>query len=104
MCDRVVVLYCGEVMETAPVKELFANPKHPYTDGLLETLPRFGVKGKLATIPGMVPPSGHFPTGCVFAPRCPYATEQCRRSKPDEADLGNGHKVRCFRYCTQKED
>jgi len=69
MCDRVVVLYCGEVMETAPVKELFRNPKHPYTEGLLDTLPKFGVKGELETIPGMVPPSGQFPAGCVFAPR-----------------------------------
>ncbi len=102
MCDRVVVLYCGEVMETAPVKELFKNPKHPYTEGLLATLPKFGVEGQLEVIPGMVPPSGKFPTGCVFAPRCPYATEQCQQAKPEEADLGDGHKVRCFRYCRQE--
>jgi len=104
MCDRVVVLYCGEVMETAPVKELFRNPKHPYTEGLLDTLPKFGVKGELETIPGMVPPSGQFPAGCVFAPRCKYATERCHQCKPQETDLGDGHKVRCFRYCEQKED
>ena len=104
MCDRVVVLYCGEVMETATVDELFRNPKHPYTEGLLETLPRFGVQGKLATIPGMVPPSGQFPSGCVFAPRCKYATEHCRACKPEGADIGNGHLVRCFRYTEQKED
>lgn len=104
MCDRVIVLYCGEVMETAPVKELFKNPKHPYTEGLLETLPKFGVEGKLETIPGMVPPSGQFPTGCVFAPRCKYATEQCFAGKPEETDLGDGHKVRCFRYAEKKED
>ena len=103
MCDRVVVLYCGEVMEIAPVKELFKNPKHPYTEGLLETLPKFGVEGQLETIPGMVPPSGQFPSGCVFAPRCKYATQQCIDGKPDESDLGDGHKVRCFRYCNQKE-
>lgn len=104
MCDRVIVLYCGEVMETAPVKELFKNPKHPYTEGLLDTLPKFGVSGKLATIPGMVPPSGQFPKGCVFAPRCKYATEKCRTARPQETDLGDGHAVRCFLYCQQKED
>jgi len=103
MCDRVVVLYCGEVMETATVEELFGNPKHPYTEGLLETLPKFGVQGKLATIPGMVPPSGQFPSGCVFAPRCKYATDRCRTCKPESVDVGGGHEVRCFRYSEQKE-
>ena len=104
MCDRVVVLYCGEVMETATVEELFRNPKHPYTEGLLATLPKFGQSGKLMTIPGMVPPSGQFPKGCVFAPRCKYATEQCRACKPDSYDVGDDHLVRCFRYGEQKED
>ena len=98
MCDRVVVLYCGEVMETADVKELFRNPKHPYTEGLLSTLPRFGEYGKLRTIPGTVPPAGKFPKGCVFAPRCPHATEKCKAEKPGTYDCGNGHQVRCFRY------
>lgn len=104
MCDRVVVLYCGEVMETADVDELFKNPSHPYTEGLLSTLPRFGVEGHLNTIKGMVPPAGHFPTGCVFAPRCPYATEQCMNEKPKETTISNGHKVRCFRYRGQEGD
>ena len=98
MCDRVVVLYCGEVMEEADVKELFKNPKHPYTEGLLSTLPKFGVEGKLATIPGNVPPAGKYPVGCVFSPRCPYATDKCRECKPALTTLEDGHKVRCFRY------
>lgn len=97
MCDRVIVLYCGEVMEEAPVKELFRNPQHPYTIGLLSTLPKFGQTGRLATIPGTVPPAGQFPTGCVFAPRCPYATEKCRNSKPPMVEIDNGHRLRCFR-------
>ena len=98
MCDRVIVLYCGEVMEEAANEELFNNPKHPYTAGLLSTLPKFDQPGKLPTIPGTVPPSGRYPTGCVFAPRCPYATEQCIAEKPPRVDLGDGHAVRCFRY------
>lgn len=96
MCDRVIVLYCGEVMEQSPVKELFADPKHPYTRGLLSTLPKFGQPGKLNTIPGSVPPAGQFPTGCVFAPRCKFATDQCRAEKPELRDAGGGHLVRCF--------
>lgn len=102
MCDRVLVLYCGEVMEEANAKDLFADPKHPYTEGLLSTLPKFGQPGKLNTIPGSVPPAGQFPSGCVFSPRCKYATKQCKCEKPELCDLGNGHKVRCFRYTNGK--
>ena len=98
MCDRVVIMYCGEIVETAKVEELFANPSHPYTNGLLNTLPQSGVKDRLPTIPGMVPPAGKFPSGCVFEPRCEYACERCKACKPDLYDIGNGHSVRCFRY------
>jgi len=98
MCERVIVLYCGEVVEEAPVKEIFRDPKHPYTHGLLSTLPKFGQPGVLATIPGTVPPAGNFPIGCVFSPRCPHASEKCNNNKPALSDFGNGHKVRCFRY------
>jgi len=103
MCDRVLVLYCGEVMEEAKVEELFGNPKHPYTDGLMSTLPKFDQPGKLPTIPGTVPPSGKYPKGCVFAPRCPYATEQCVAEKPPLVELEGEHKVRCFRYAEEQE-
>ena len=98
VCDRVVIMYCGEIVETAKVEELFANPSHPYTNGLLKTLPQRGVKDRLPTIPGMVPPAGKFPKGCVFAPRCEYACEECIQCKPELYDIGNGHSVRCFRY------
>ena len=103
MCDRVVVLYCGEVMEEANIRDIFAAPKHPYTIGLLGTLPKFGQGGKLSTIPGVVPPAGSFPSGCVFSPRCAYATDQCRECKPALCRLDGGHKVRCFRYTQEKE-
>lgn len=102
MCDRVIVMYCGEIMEEAPTKELFASPTHPYTKGLLGTLPKYGQEGELQTIPGMVPPAGKFPSGCVFAPRCPNATDKCRESKPDRVEIGDGHFVRCF-YAAKKE-
>ena len=98
MCDRVIVLYCGEVVEEAVAEDLFEHPKHPYTEGLLGTLPKFGQSGRLEMIPGVVPPAGKFPAGCVFAPRCKYATEQCHAQKPGLCDVGDGHKVRCFRY------
>lgn len=104
MCDRVIVMYCGEVMEQASVKELFKNPRHPYTSGLLSTLPKYGQSGKLPTIDGMVPPAGEFPQGCVFSPRCPYATERCRNEKPGMHPVGEGHSVRCFRMEEEKED
>ena len=103
MCSRTIVLYCGEVMEEAPVKDLFKDPKHPYTVGLLSTLPKFGQEGELPTIPGTVPPAGKFPAGCVFAPRCPHATEQCKAKKPPLVTTGEGHKVRCFRYTEDQE-
>ena len=98
MCDRVIIMYCGEIVETAEVEELFKRPSHPYTNGLLNTLPKFGVKDKLPTIPGMVPPAGKFPKGCVFSPRCEYACEECVNCKPELYDIGDGHQVRCFRY------
>ena len=103
MCDRVIVLYCGEMMEEASNEEIFNNPQHPYTSGLMSTLPKFDQPGKLPTIPGTVPPSGRYPEGCVFAPRCPYATEQCHAEKPPRVDLGNDHYVRCFRYVKEEE-
>ncbi len=98
MCDRVVVLYCGEVMEEAEVRELFDNPKHPYTSGLLATLPQNAKGGKLSVIPGMVPPAGHFHSGCVFWDRCPHATERCKAEKPGLYTVSEGHKARCFLY------
>jgi oligopeptide/dipeptide ABC transporter ATP-binding protein len=98
MCDRVVVLYCGEVVEEALVDDIFDAPKHPYTIGLLSTLPKIGSEERLAVIPGVVPPAGKFPTGCVFAPRCKYATEKCHACKPDLVEVGEGHRARCFRY------
>ena len=99
MCERAVVLYCGEVMEEGLTEDILTHPLHPYTEGLLKALPQTGDrKEKLFVIPGMVPPAGKFPSGCVFAPRCPYATEACRASKPALQTTSDGRKVRCIRY------
>ena len=99
ICDRVVVMYAGMVQEIADVHTLFHDPLHPYTLGLMQAMPRMGQnKERLYNIPGMVPHITKMPEGCHFAPRCPYATEQCTASCPGLTDAGNGHMVRCFNY------
>ena len=95
--DRVLVMYAGQIIEEAPVEELFNNPKHPYTQALLNTVPtiRDGADRYLQAIPGMVPESYDDITGCRFADRCPYCREEC--GKPQEAYLfGEGHTARCI--------
>ena len=96
-CDRVVV-YTGEVVESAPVKALFQEPLHPYTEGLIGALPRLGrPTERLEAIEGMVPDAGEMPEGCHFHPRCKYATDRCRREHPPLTILPDGRQVRCFR-------
>jgi oligopeptide/dipeptide ABC transporter ATP-binding protein len=99
MCERVIVLYCGEMMEEAAVDTLFNNPLHPYTRGLIASLPQFGKRGtKLNVIPGSVPPAEMFPIGCVFADRCEHAFDRCYKEKPQAKSFSSGHTVRCFLY------
>jgi peptide/nickel transport system ATP-binding protein len=97
--QRVVVMYAGKVIEEAPVEQLFANPRHPYTQGLIRSIPRIDTaatrKARLEAIPGVVPSLLNPPTGCRFAPRCRYAVAQCRAATPPLRDLGGGHKVAC---------
>ncbi|NOU96186.1 ATP-binding cassette domain-containing protein [Paenibacillus sp. LMG 31456] len=98
MADRVLVMYAGEVVEEADVEELFANPRHPYTLGLLESLPKIEEqKDVLYSIKGSVPNLLHKPAGCPFHPRCPLADEQCERQKPELLQIKNGHRVRCLK-------
>ena len=91
VCQRVLVLYGGRVVEAGPVADVFTRPRHRYTQGLLAAsdLERLDERGRLATIPGSVPPAGAFPDGCVFRTRCPYATDVCAQvppwTGPDEA-------------------
>ncbi len=101
MCDRVGVLYAGELVEEGPAREVFAQPRHPYTVGLLRCLPRRGQRkdhGRLDTIPGTLPPTGHTLTGCLFADRCLLVEEQCREAAPPVTPIGNGRTTRCYRH------
>lgn len=98
--ERVVVMYAGLVVESAPVRELFERPLHPYTQGLLASLPRLsGSKRgqRLPAIPGMVPDLLRLPAGCKFAPRCGYVLDRCRAADPELRDMGSGRWVRCIR-------
>jgi peptide/nickel transport system ATP-binding protein len=100
LCDDVTVLYGGEIMESAPVKTLFAAPTHPYTIGLLRSLPRYSEESesRLETIAGIAPSLANRPTGCVFAPRCPIANSQCHAEKPPLTATDDGGLVRCWRW------
>jgi peptide/nickel transport system ATP-binding protein len=99
MCDRVGVLYAGELIEEGPAQQLFEQPRHPYTMGLLRCIPRQGQRkdhGRLDAIPGFLPPPGEDITGCIFAPRCPIAEERCRDAPPPPFDTGPGRTSRCY--------
>jgi oligopeptide/dipeptide ABC transporter ATP-binding protein len=99
ICDRVYVMYAGQVVEQADVHTLFKNPSHPYTVGLMKSLPRLREgQERLASIRGMVPSLSHMPKGCRFAPRCDRACDRCRSEAPPLYDLGGGHKARCFLF------
>ena len=97
MADRVAVMYGGKIVEYGDVKEIFYDPKHPYTVGLLNSIPTVENRGRrLSTIPGSVPDLAHLPRGCNFQDRCPLADEKCRDSDPASADVGGGHLARCW--------
>ena len=96
VADRVAVMYAGEIVEQAPVDDLFENPRHPYTQGLLRALPHVSIKReKLVPIPGVVPPPQMMPPGCRFAPRCPHALARCWGEEP-QLELDDGRPLRCF--------
>ncbi len=99
ICDRVYVMYAGQVVEQADVYTLFKSPAHPYTVGLMKSLPRIREdQGRLYNIRGMVPSLAHMPNGCRFSPRCDRACDRCKREAPPLYDLGGGHKARCFLF------
>lgn len=97
MCQRVIVMYGGKIQEIASVNEIFNEPKHPYTIGLLESLPDPDSRSnkKLKAIPGLIPHILELPKGCKFCTRCPYVKDECLMNEPELEDVGNGHFVRC---------
>ena len=104
MCSRVAVMYLGQIVEEADVLTLFERPLHPYTRGLLKSIPtvRGGKREELSVIEGTVPLLSQIPQGCRFRPRCPYATPSCGEQMPGLKPVGEGHRVRCF-LCEEVE-
>ncbi|WP_335943987.1 ABC transporter ATP-binding protein [Pseudomonas sp. G166] len=98
VADDVMVMYAGRVVESGPVKTLFDDPQHPYTIGLMGSMPSIGPReGRLATINGRVPTPAQMPTGCRFAGRCPFAIQACREARPPLLELSPGHFAACIR-------
>ncbi len=98
VADEVVVMYAGRVVERAPVQRLFDEPQHPYTVGLLGSIPRLhGERTRLASIEGQVPSPLRLPVGCSFTERCPFADTQCRAEAPELRDVGPGHQSACWK-------
>ncbi|CZT29022.1 ABC transporter ATP-binding protein [Pseudomonas cerasi] len=98
VADDVMVMYAGRVVESGPVKTLFDDPQHPYTIGLMGSMPSIGPReGRLATINGRVPTPAEMPGGCRFAGRCPFVTQQCRDERPPLLELSPGHFAACIR-------
>jgi peptide/nickel transport system ATP-binding protein len=98
LCDKVAVMYAGEIVECAPVDVLFAAPQHPYTIGLLGSIPRLDQRdSELTTIEGTVPNLAALPPGCRFAPRCPFVRELCTQASLKMSPVGVDHLSRCMR-------
>ena len=98
-CDLVAVMYAGEIIEYGTVEQIFTGDKHhPYTVGLFNSIPNLELdERRLHPIDGMMPDPTNLPEGCAFSPRCPHATERCRRCHPEQYDV-NGLRIRCFLY------
>jgi oligopeptide/dipeptide ABC transporter ATP-binding protein len=97
MCDRVAVMYAGRIVEMGPVRQIFTSPAHPYTQALLESIPRLGARtNRLTAIEGQPPDLARLPPGCAFAPRCPQVMERCRAEAPPEMTVAPGQVSRCW--------
>ncbi|MCX7340071.1 MAG: ABC transporter ATP-binding protein [Hyphomicrobiales bacterium] len=98
VADHVAVMYAGRIVEQGPVAQIFQDPQHPYTIGLMGSLPSLGQRqSRLTSIPGAVPPPRQWPKGCRFSTRCPFADARCRNEVPALTDIGSGHAVACFK-------
>ena len=99
VCQKAAIMYAGEIMEYGTVEHIFNETAHPYTKGLFQSIPTLTEKvHRLQSIPGQVFDPQDRSDGCVFAPRCPYATDECRKGVIPVTDLGGGHQVRCIHY------
>ena len=97
MCDAVAVMYAGRVVEAGPVRQIFNEPRHPYTRALIESIPRLGeANGRLTAIEGQPPDPAALPTGCAFHPRCPVRLEKCATERPRDTIVGAGHRTACW--------
>lgn len=102
VCDKIAVLYAGNLVEYGDIRSVFSNPKHPYTKALLDCIPYIGMeKGALTAIDGNVPTASKFPTGCRFAPRCAFAMPECQNAPPELIELGGGAQVACYKYANE---
>lgn len=103
-CDKVAIIYAGEIVEAADIESLFSNPKHPYTQGLFASIPSLDEDvDRLRPIKGLMPEPTDLPSGCKFEPRCPYANEKCRQTAPGETKVGDEHYVKCLIYTGEVE-
>ena len=99
VCDEVAVMYAGRIVEYGSLRDIFKRTKHPYTEGLFDSLPNIKERSaRLNPIPGLVPDPTVVQPGCAFAPRCRYATEACKMAVPELRCMGNGHYVACSAY------
>jgi oligopeptide/dipeptide ABC transporter ATP-binding protein len=103
MADRVAVMYAGRIVEEAPVADLFRDPKHPYTRGLIGSIPGGAPGSRLVAIPGAVPAPGELPAGCCFAPRCPSRFDPCTTAHPGVTEFASGRAVKCYLHGTATE-
>ena len=96
MCDKVAVMYAGKIVEQGTVREIYNDPKHPYTDALLKSIPKIGEKGDLYVVPGQPPNLAELPEGCSFHPRCPHVMEKCKSQAPPMFLVGNERTASCW--------
>ncbi|MGV3487345.1 MAG: ABC transporter ATP-binding protein [Tuberibacillus sp.] len=105
MCERVIVMYAGKIVEEGSVKDIFNHPSHPYTKGLLASVPDMrDAKPRLYSIPGNVPKPGSITKGCLFAPRCEFVMDHCKVALPGLIPMEEGHRVRCFLHGNDEEN
>ena len=99
ICDRVAIMYAGEIVEIGTLEDVYDHVSHPYTQGLFDSIPRLDIKmDTLKPIKGLMPDPSNLPTGCKFHPRCPYATERCTQENPGHFEVSPGHLVKCHRF------